>query len=117
LKIFYHQPQKKWDEDLHSLAFAFNSACHDSKKFCPAKLFLGTELATPLERVWDMTEVNAYKNSKKGKGFCAEAIRNLRKARDQVARRYYAARKATPFKVGDVLVYWMNVFSLKEKGV
>ena len=117
LKIFYHQSQKKWGEDLHLLAFALNTACHESTKFCPAKLFLGIELATPLERVWDMTGVNAYKDSKKGEGFWAEAISCLRKGTDQVARRYNAARKATPYKAGDVLVYRMNVLSLKEKGV
>jgi hypothetical protein len=43
LKIFHHQSQRKWDEDLHLLAFAFNTACHESTKFCPAKLFLGRQ--------------------------------------------------------------------------
>jgi hypothetical protein len=43
LKIFNHQPQRKWDEDLHLLAFAFSTACHESTKFCPAKLFLGRQ--------------------------------------------------------------------------
>jgi len=32
LKIFHHQSQKKWDEDLHLLAFAFNTAHHESTK-------------------------------------------------------------------------------------
>ena len=41
LKIFHHQSQRKWDEDLHLLAFSFNTACHESTKFCSAKLFLG----------------------------------------------------------------------------
>jgi acyl dehydratase len=54
---------------------------------------------------------------KKRKDFWAEAIRNLRKARDQVARRYDAVRKATPFKVGDVVAYRVKVLSSKGKGV
>ena len=54
LKVF-HQSQQKWDQDLHLLAFAFNTALHEGAKFCPAKLFLGRELATPLESVWDLT--------------------------------------------------------------
>jgi len=54
---------------------------------------------------------------KKRKNFWAEAIRNLRKARDQVACRYNAVRKTTPFKVGDVVVYRVKVLSSKGKGV
>jgi len=117
LKIFHHQSQLKWDEDLHSLAFAFNTACHESTKFCPARLFLRRELATPLESAWDLTEMNVSQDLKKGEDFWAEAIRNLRRARDQVARRYNAGRKATPFKVGDVVVYQVKVLSSKGKGV
>jgi hypothetical protein len=80
-------------------------------------LFLGREIATPLESAWHLTEVNVSKNLKKLKNFGAGAIRNLRKARDQVARRYNAGRKATPFKVGDVVVYWVKVLISKGKGV
>jgi hypothetical protein len=54
---------------------------------------------------------------KKGKNFWAEAIRNLRKARDHVARRYNAVRKTTPFKVRDVVVYRVKVLSSKGKKV
>ena len=53
----------------------------------------------------------------KEKGFWTEAIRNLKKARDQVARRYNAVRRATPFKVGDVVVYRVKVLSSKGKSV
>ena len=116
MKIFRHQSQRKWDEDLHWLAFSFDTACHDSNKFCPSKLFLGRELATPLESMWDLTEAISQ-DLKEGKDFWAEAIRNLRKARDQVARRYDAVRKATPFKVGDVVAYRVKVLSSKGKGV
>ena len=28
LKVFLHQSQRKWDEDLHMPTFAFNTACH-----------------------------------------------------------------------------------------
>ena len=99
------------------LAFSFNTACHESTKFCPAKLFLGRELATPLESVWDLIEANVSQDLNEGKDFWAEAIRNLRKARDQVARRNDAVRKATPFKVGDVVAYRVKVLSSKGKGV
>jgi len=61
--------------------------------------------------------MNVSQELKKGEDFWAEAIRNLRKARDQVARRYNAGRRATPFKVGDVVVYQVRVLSSKGKGV
>ena len=69
LKIFHHQSQLKWDEDLHLLAFAFNTACHESTKFCPARLSLGRELATPLESTWDLTKMNVSQDLKKGEDF------------------------------------------------
>ena len=117
LKIFHRQSQRKWDEYLHLLAFAFNTACHESTKFCPAMLFLGKELAMPLESACDLTQMNVSQDLKKGEEFWAEEIRNLRRARDQVDRRYKAGRKATPFKVGDVVFYQVKVLSSKGKGV
>jgi hypothetical protein len=80
-------------------------------------LFLGRELATPLESVWDLTEAKFPKDSKRETEFWTEAIRNLRKARNRVARRYNAGRRATPFKVGDVVVNQVKVLSSKGKGV
>jgi hypothetical protein len=44
--------------------------------------------------MWDLTEVNASKDLEEEKCYWAEDIMNLRKAREQVARRYNAARKA-----------------------
>jgi hypothetical protein len=82
LKIFHHQSQRKWDEDLHLLMFAFNTARHEGTKMCPSKLFLGRELDTPLENVWDLAEVNASTDEKGRTEFWARAVRNLRKARD-----------------------------------
>ena len=99
------------------LASAFNTAWHESTEICPARLFLGRELTTPLESAWDLTDVNISLDLKRGKNFWAEAIRNLWKARDQVAHRYNAGRKVTPFKVGDVVVYQVKVLSSKGKGV
>ena len=81
-----------------------------------SRLFYGTELATPLESMWDLTEVHVSNNLEKVKDFWAEAIKNLRTERDQVARRYNAARKATIFRVGDVVVYRIKVLSSKGKG-
>jgi len=49
LKIFHHESQNTWDEYLPWLAFAFNSALHESTKTTPDLLFLGREIKTPLE--------------------------------------------------------------------
>jgi hypothetical protein len=67
--------------------------------------------------MWDLTEVNISQDLKEGKNFWAKAIRKLRKARDQVALRYNVVRKATSFKVGDVVVCRVKVLSSKGKGV
>jgi hypothetical protein len=75
-------------------------------------LFFGRELATPLKSVWDLTEVHDSNNLEKAKDFWAEAIKDLRMERDQVARRY-VTRRETSFKVGDIVVYRVKVLSLK----
>ena len=60
--------------------------------------------------------MNASKDLEEENGFWAEAIWNLRKARDQVARRYNAARKENIFRAGGVVVYWIKVLSSKGVG-
>jgi hypothetical protein len=50
--------------------------------------------------VWDMAEANSSKDLEEGNGLWAEAIWNLRKARDQVACRHNASRKVKIFRVG-----------------
>jgi hypothetical protein len=99
-------------EDLHLQAFAFNTACLNSK-FSPARLFLGRAG----HEIWDLGEANASKDLEEEKCFWAEAIRNLTKATDQVVRRYNAARKVTTFRVRDMVVYRMTALSSKGKGV
>jgi transposase InsO family protein len=48
LKIYHHQTQNTWDEDLPFLAFAFNTALHGSTQTTPDLLFLGREIVTHL---------------------------------------------------------------------
>jgi hypothetical protein len=54
LKIYHHQSQTRWDEDLSLLSLAFNSARHESTSFTPASLFLGREIRSPLEINWEL---------------------------------------------------------------
>jgi len=117
LKIFHHQSQKMWDEKLHMIAFALNSACHESTKMCPARLFLGRELNTPLENVWNLTEVNGGVDEKERIEFWTKAIGNLEMSRSKVAKRYNVDRKEGGFKVGDTVMCKRNVMSSKGKGV
>jgi len=88
LKVFHHQSQKKWDNDLQLLAFAFNTACHESTNVCPTRMFLGAELATPLslESV-GYDSGGRLQRFEKWNGFWAEIIWNLRKAKEDVDRR------------------------------
>jgi hypothetical protein len=41
LKIFQHQSQTVWDDNLPWLSVAFNTEAHDSTKSIPDKLFWG----------------------------------------------------------------------------
>ena len=59
LKICHRQSKQKWDEDLQFFALAFNTAHEECTRICHAKLFLGKELATPLESVWDLKSLLA----------------------------------------------------------
>jgi hypothetical protein len=54
LKIYHHQSQTRWDEDLSLLSLAVNSARHESTSFTPARLFLGREIRSPLEINWEL---------------------------------------------------------------
>jgi hypothetical protein len=116
LKIFHHHSQERWDVNLHLLTFALNTAYHESMRMSPDRLFLGRELNTPLENVWDLKEVNSSHNEQTRREFWTKAIRNLQKAKDRVAKRYNQTRKESRFKVDDI-VCWRQVLSSKAKGV
>ena len=53
LKIFHHQSQKSWDEDLPWLSMAFNTAVHESTQATSDIVFLGREMKCPLGVRWD----------------------------------------------------------------
>jgi len=82
----------------------------------PSKLFLGRELNTPLENVWDLTGVLVSSEEERAK-FWTEAIRNLKMARNRVAKRFDLGRKEAQYKVGDTVVCQMRTLSSKGKGV
>jgi hypothetical protein len=54
LKIFHHESQNVWDEDLPWISTAFNTAKHESTNLTPDVLFLGREIKSPLEARWEL---------------------------------------------------------------
>jgi hypothetical protein len=84
LKIFHHQAQSTWDEDLPYLAFAFNTALHDSTQTTPDLLFLGREIKSLLGSHWDLPlEVDV--KSTAGQSLWARVCQNLKSACRKVA--------------------------------
>ena len=115
------KPAQNLEVGLHSATPAScplerPEACHDSTKLSPSKLVLGRELNTPLENVWDLTEVQVSSEEERTK-FWTEAIRNLNMARHRVAKRFDRGRKEAQYKVGDTVVCQVRTLSSKGKGV
>ena len=117
LKIFHHNSQSSWDEHLPWLAFAFNTAVHESTKTTPDLLFLGRGMNSPLQTRWDLSSIDGHHKEEGGQKFWEEAYHNLKSARDKVARRYNEGRKQHGFKVGDIVVYKLNLQSSKPQNI
>jgi hypothetical protein len=113
LKIFHHQSQPKWDEDLPWLSTVFNTAIHESTQSSPDKLFLGRELLSPLLTKWDLTLESGVNDQ----SFWADAYACVKKARNRVRVRYDAGRSPNPYKVGDTVVFRMRLVSSKPNMV
>jgi hypothetical protein len=59
LKIFHHQSQSEWDEDLLWLSMTFNTAVHESTQATPDLLFWGREMRCLLGVRWDLCPANS----------------------------------------------------------
>lgn len=102
LQIYHHMHQASWDTNLQLLTMAFNSGVHESTKTTAAKLFLGREMAHPLEVQWDLgPAMGADCSTEDLQVIWERALKSLKQAQATVARRYNAGRIAVPFKVGD----------------
>ena len=116
LKIFHHESQDRWDEDLAWLSLGFNTAVHESTKSTPDLLFLGREMYCPLKARWDLSPV--YNNSgHNATQFWTQAYRNLLEARRKVAHKYDKNRAPHDFKIGDIVCYRLKLFSSKIQNV
>ena len=117
MKIFHHESQTTWDEDLPWLSLAFNTAVHESTKSTPDKLFLGRELKCPLLVRWDLSSASTDGTGEPNQSFWTQTYKNLMQARKKVARRYDVNRKPHQFQVGDTVVYRMNLASSKAQNI
>jgi len=117
LKIFHHGSQTTWDEDLTWLSLAFNTTVHESTKSTPDKLFLGRELKCPLSVRWDLSSVSVDGPGEPNQSFWTQAYENLMQAKSKVARRYNANRKPHQFRIGDTVIYCLNLASSKAQNI
>ena len=104
LTIFHHSQHTRWDENLPTLAVAFNTAWHESTGATPALLFLGRELNHPLGLRWELSELDLQQSPQDTKEFWGRALTNLKRARDRVARRYNALRSEVVFRPGELVL-------------
>jgi hypothetical protein len=115
LKIFHHKTQMEWDEDLPLLSMAFNKAIHESTKMMPDKLFLGREMMCPLGAQWDLASINASGCKNTNQSFWTTAYQNLKQACKRVARRFNEGRRPHSYRVGDTVMYRLNLSSSKRQ--
>jgi len=113
LKIFHHQSQKSWDEDLPWLSMAFNTAVHENTRATPDTVFLGREMKCPLGVRWDLSPVNSGGVKGGDPRFWKDVYFSLKKANRQVTKRYNLGRKAHKFGVGDTVRYRLTLVSSK----
>jgi hypothetical protein len=117
LKIFHHESQTAWDVNLPWLSVAFNTAVHERTKSTPDKLFLGREMKTPLEVRWDLSPENNGNGGDPDQSFWTRAYYNLKLANKRVAERYKSDRKPHQYRVGDTVVYRLNLTSAKAQNI
>jgi hypothetical protein len=115
LVIYHNSQHTRWDENLPSLAIAFNTAWHEATGATPASLFLGRELNHPLGLKWELHEVELQRDSKAINEYWEVALSNLRRARARVAARYDAGRSRGEFRVGDWVLVRLHPTSSKSR--
>jgi hypothetical protein len=113
LKIFHHESQDAWDEELPRISAAFNTAKHESTDTTPDILFLGREIKSPLETRWELPLEQEGSDAPSTQSVWARAYRNLKLSRNKVAQRYNERRTSNSFKVWDKVLFKKNVVSSK----
>jgi len=117
LKIYHHESQNLWDDNLPWLGLGFNTSVHESTCSTPDVLFLGREMRSPLDVRWDLSPNDYDSNVNANNSRWAEAFRNLLVAKKRVARKYYLGRKADHFCEGNSVRYRLNLSSSKGQNI
>ncbi|XP_023728022.1 uncharacterized protein K02A2.6-like [Cryptotermes secundus] len=115
LVICHNFQHTHWDEQLSSLALAFNSAWHESTAGTPVSLFLGRELNHPLGPKRKLFQLELDKDAKNMGEFWETTLGNLRKARAKVAGRNDAGRRRAEFRVGELVLVRVHPLSSKSR--
>ena len=71
----------------------------------------------PLLVRWDLSSVSTDGTGEANQSFWTHAYRNLRQARNKVARRYDANRKPHQYRVSDTVVYRLHTASSKTQNI
>jgi hypothetical protein len=117
LKIFHHESQNVWDEDLPWIGAVFNTAKHESTNMTPDVLFLGREIKSLLEAWWELPLKHEGVDTPSSQSLWAQSYHNLKLARNKVAHRYDENRAPHSFKVGDQVLYRKNIVGSKALNV
>ena len=117
LKIFHHESQDRWDEDLVWLSLAFNTAVHESTQSTPDLLFLGREMNCPLKARWDLSQVDHDGGKGANQVFWTQAYRNLLEAKRKAALKFDKHRIPNSYKVGELVCFRLNLVSSKARNV
>jgi len=117
LKISHHNSQNMWDEDLPHLAFAFNTALHESTQYTPDLLFLGRKIRSPLDSRGDLPSLEVDVKSGEDQALWTRACENLKAARRRVARRFNERCSPHQYNVGDTVMYKRNLLSNKAQNI
>jgi len=117
LKIFHHNTQNTWDENLPHLAFAFNTALHESTQSTPDVLFLGRKIRPPFDSRWNLPSLQMDVKSVENQSLWTRACDNLKAARRRVARRFNEQRSPHQFSVGDTVMFRRNQVSSKAQNI
>jgi hypothetical protein len=113
LTAYVHKDQRRWDEYIPKIIYAYNSAPHSATGFSPGYLLFGRELELPLDHLASMDTIQENKSP----DTWPEDLQKMRHVSQWVRRRltlqaekrkqyYDTSRKVTPhgFQSGDFVL-------------
>lgn len=116
LKIYHSCTQNKWDENLAYLSIAFNSAQSEATGVTPAYAFTGREFSHPLQLLWNLDDEDVPQGVQ-----TEERVRKiaeqLKRTHQKTKAQYDRNRRASPYSVGDKVMYKRFVPSNKAKKI